>query len=597
MSPHLTLPATFRSAVRIRRRPGLRTVVVAPAVAVIVGMAIVVSNSVADELRRSATESAVHSVEAIVRGYVDPALQETSLDLDAPRDPAIDAQLERLTLSGEIRRINIWSRDGRIVYSSVAELRGRRFSIGPPIASAYAGEASPATSAATRRRGGDGDGPGRGPAAPCRALSSSCSSRSGVPSTAIRSASTTSTRTPGSSSSASTPRRSGVFVVAIVASSLLVAAHLAGVRRRVARARRPEPPPRRSRPRPSGCCWSTCSAARSASGRSSRTPRTASWCWARTARPLREPGRRADPRPSRGGAGSAGRSTRDVHPDDRAIVERVLADVAAASGSEVHGRVPGPPRRRLVANARGDRQEPPRRPGRRRRRRQLPRHHRAQGARGAAPPPGVPRRADRAGEPVAVPRPPRPRAGAGRPRGPTDRGPVSSTSTTSRPSTTASATPKATGCSSPSAQRLKVVTRAGDTVARLGGDEFAIIVEETEPAEAEQAAARILETLAPAVRARRAPGRRAGQHRDRHPVGGRRRRRRAAAPRRHRDVRGQGPRRRLPRHLRAAALRRDGRPDGAEGRPPRRARARRAARRLPADRRSRRPARSPGRRR
>ena len=60
------------------------------------------------------------------------------------------------------------------------------------------------------------------------------------------------------------------------------------------------------------------------------------------------------------------------------------------------------------------------------------------------------------------------------------------------------------------AQRLKAVTRDGDTVARLGGDEFAIIVEETEPAEAEQAAARILETLAPAVRARRSADRRPG---------------------------------------------------------------------------------------
>ncbi len=81
MSLHLTLPAMLRSAIRGRPRPGLRTVVVAPAVAVIVGMAIVVSNSVADELRRSATVSAANSVEAIVRGYVDPVLGETSLDL------------------------------------------------------------------------------------------------------------------------------------------------------------------------------------------------------------------------------------------------------------------------------------------------------------------------------------------------------------------------------------------------------------------------------------------------------------------------------------------------------------------------------------
>ena len=103
-------------------------------------MAIVVSNSVADELRRGAIESAVHNVEAIVRGYVDPALGEASLDLEALRDPAIDSQLERLTQSGEILRINLWSRDGRIVYSNVPELRGRRFSIGLSIATAFAGD-------------------------------------------------------------------------------------------------------------------------------------------------------------------------------------------------------------------------------------------------------------------------------------------------------------------------------------------------------------------------------------------------------------------------------------------------------------------------
>jgi diguanylate cyclase (GGDEF)-like protein/PAS domain S-box-containing protein len=128
------------TAARIRRRPGIRVVVVAPAIAVIVGMAVVVSNSVADELREGAKEAAVHNVEAIVRGYVDPVMDDKSLDLDARHDPAIDAQLERLTLSGEIRRINVWSRDGRIVYSNDAELRGQRFSIGPLLASAYAGD-------------------------------------------------------------------------------------------------------------------------------------------------------------------------------------------------------------------------------------------------------------------------------------------------------------------------------------------------------------------------------------------------------------------------------------------------------------------------
>ena len=46
------------------------------------------------------------------------------------------------------------------------------------------------------------------------------------------------------------------------------------------------------------------------------------------------------------------------------------------------------------------------------------------------------------------------------------------------------------------AERLRSATRAADTVARLGGDEFAVIVEETEPIEAEKAARRILAMLA-----------------------------------------------------------------------------------------------------
>jgi diguanylate cyclase (GGDEF)-like protein len=44
-------------------------------------------------------------------------------------------------------------------------------------------------------------------------------------------------------------------------------------------------------------------------------------------------------------------------------------------------------------------------------------------------------------------------------------------------------------------ERLRASTRDGDTVARLGGDEFAMIVEETDPVEAAQAAGRIIEEI------------------------------------------------------------------------------------------------------
>jgi hypothetical protein len=61
MSPRVPVRSILESVAHIRWRRGIRTVVVAPAVAVIVGMAIVVSNGAADELRRSAEESAIHN--------------------------------------------------------------------------------------------------------------------------------------------------------------------------------------------------------------------------------------------------------------------------------------------------------------------------------------------------------------------------------------------------------------------------------------------------------------------------------------------------------------------------------------------------------
>ena len=204
-------------AVLARWRPGLRTVVVAPAIAIVVAMAIFVSNGTADELRRIATNSAVHSVEAIVRGYVDPVLDASSLDLDTPRDPAIDAQLERLTASGEIRRIDVWSRDGRIVYSSDPAVRGRPGSIGPLLASAYSGVSVANYAAAPA----DGTSTASGTALPARYLELFVPIRGAVDGDPIgvydvyQDARFIEERIDAT--------RSGVFVAALVASSLLVA--------------------------------------------------------------------------------------------------------------------------------------------------------------------------------------------------------------------------------------------------------------------------------------------------------------------------------------------------------------------------------------
>jgi diguanylate cyclase (GGDEF)-like protein/PAS domain S-box-containing protein len=109
------------------------------ALAIVVCMAALVSQAAAGQLRASAAESALRNVEAIVRGYVDPAVREDGLSLDAVADPAIAAQVERLTTSGDLRVVHVWSRDGTAVYSSLAEVRGRRFSIDHDLAVAFAG--------------------------------------------------------------------------------------------------------------------------------------------------------------------------------------------------------------------------------------------------------------------------------------------------------------------------------------------------------------------------------------------------------------------------------------------------------------------------
>jgi diguanylate cyclase (GGDEF)-like protein/PAS domain S-box-containing protein len=121
-------------------RPGPRPFVVAGAAGIVLGMAFVIAEQVADELRVGAMNSALGNVEAIVRGYVDPVIDVQSLELGATIDPAIDAQLERLAVSGGLQRITVWSSDGRAVYSSDPTLRGQRVSIGHELATAFLGD-------------------------------------------------------------------------------------------------------------------------------------------------------------------------------------------------------------------------------------------------------------------------------------------------------------------------------------------------------------------------------------------------------------------------------------------------------------------------
>jgi diguanylate cyclase (GGDEF)-like protein/PAS domain S-box-containing protein len=141
-------PAALAADAGRRLRPGLRTSVLFGSGIVIIALAVAIAVNVADHLRNNAVDSALGNVASIVRGYVDPIFSERTLGIDAAADPDVQAQLERLVAAGDMRRINVFTRDGRILYSTEASLRDRRLSIDDPLARAFSGR--PVTEFGTR---------------------------------------------------------------------------------------------------------------------------------------------------------------------------------------------------------------------------------------------------------------------------------------------------------------------------------------------------------------------------------------------------------------------------------------------------------------
>ena len=175
-----------------RVRPGLRFAVLGGSAALIVVMAISIAVSVSSHLRESASASAARSVDAIVRGFIDPIFTPESLDLGATVDPQVTAQLARLVASPDMRRINIWTRDGRAMYSTDETIAGQRLDIGHELATAFAGHT---TSEFGDRASLDG------PATDIPDVTSRCTRRSAASPTPTRSACSRSTSTLGRSSS------------------------------------------------------------------------------------------------------------------------------------------------------------------------------------------------------------------------------------------------------------------------------------------------------------------------------------------------------------------------------------------------------------
>ncbi len=106
---------------------------------VVLLLAVAIATRTSDQLRESAIESAVDNAESIVRGYVDPIVTEGSLNLGAVPDAEVDAQLDRLVASGDMRRLNVFTRDGRILYTTEESLTGVRVDIDEELSRAFGG--------------------------------------------------------------------------------------------------------------------------------------------------------------------------------------------------------------------------------------------------------------------------------------------------------------------------------------------------------------------------------------------------------------------------------------------------------------------------
>jgi diguanylate cyclase (GGDEF)-like protein/PAS domain S-box-containing protein len=111
-------------------RPGLRALVISVSGALVIGTAFLVSGNVSDHLQRAAVNEAVRTTEAVVRGFIDPAVADAGLANPTPaQSAAINADLERLVSTGKILRIKVWSMEGAVVFSDLPALRGRLFPV------------------------------------------------------------------------------------------------------------------------------------------------------------------------------------------------------------------------------------------------------------------------------------------------------------------------------------------------------------------------------------------------------------------------------------------------------------------------------------
>ena len=119
----------------------LRPAVLVVASVLVLGAAFVTADDAAHRVTEAAGIEAARSAETTVRASVDPLLAEATMgDPDGSSGRDIDALLERLVQPGGIARIKLWSPGGTILFSDLPTLRGRAFDLDDDLKEALDGE-------------------------------------------------------------------------------------------------------------------------------------------------------------------------------------------------------------------------------------------------------------------------------------------------------------------------------------------------------------------------------------------------------------------------------------------------------------------------
>ena len=109
---------------------GFRVAALAVAAALILIMAYVVANTMADSLFKAAVNEAILGAEVIVHSDVDDILSGSAIkDPTSASSAEINFILDQIVSSHKILRIKVWAPDGTVIYSDLPIMLGQRFPI------------------------------------------------------------------------------------------------------------------------------------------------------------------------------------------------------------------------------------------------------------------------------------------------------------------------------------------------------------------------------------------------------------------------------------------------------------------------------------